>query len=450
MIVNLLKASDCHVISINYLGDWGTQYGMLAVGFQKYGDWQRLDSEPIKHLYDVYVKINKDAEKDPQIFEQAKQYFNQMEKGEKTNLEMWEKFRELSIKEYARVYSRLGINFDVYSGESIAQKGVAKVLELLKEKNLLVEKDQAKTVDLSAFKLANPVLVKSDGSTLYLTRDIAMAINRYEQYKFGHMYYVAGAEQAEHFKHLFKILELMGYDWAKNCSHVAFGKVLEMSTRKGTAVFLDEILDEATAQMKRIMGIGEDEVKRKAGESEDEMSDQEELTIFKKKPRHLTDEEADKISKIVALSAVVIQDVQARRIKDYKFNWNRMTDANGDTGPYLMYTHARLASIERVNKLEITPLVDYEVLNNPEIFQIILLISKFPEIVSQSVEKLEPYLLVNFLFELSRAINSANNSIRVKDNPKHIALARLLLVWSVRNTIGNGLRLLGLTPLDKM
>lgn len=250
-LAKLHKACGYTVISENYLGDWGKQYGLLAVGFAKFGDEKLLKSEPIKHLFEIYVKVNKAAEEDPTIHDEARAYFTRMEKGDPEALKLWREMREMSITEYKKIYARLNVAFDVYGGESMQSEGMVKQLELLESKKLLeVEPKGAKLIDLEKYKLGKVVVVKQDGSTLYITRDIAAAVSRWEKHHFDHQFYVVAKQQDLHFQQLFKTLELMGHEEiSSRCTHINFGMVKGMKTRTGEVVFLTDILDEAQRVM---------------------------------------------------------------------------------------------------------------------------------------------------------------------------------------------------------
>lgn len=302
-----------------------------------------------------------------------------------------------------------------------------KELANLKEKNLLEESNGAQVVDLDKWKLGKALVTKKDGTTLYITRDIAAAADRAEKYNFDKMFYVVAAQQNLHFQQLFKILELMGYEWGKKCQHINFGMVKGMSTRKGTVVFLEDILHEAATQMMELMQKNE---KKFA-----EISNPEE------------------VADIVGLSAVVIQDLGARRVKDYDFDWARMTSSEGDTGPYLQYAHARLCSIERKAKeagFELASEVDTSLLVEEEAHNIATVLGKFQDTIVQASNSLEPCVIVNFLFDLSHAISHGHEKLRVVGSEKKLAEARLYLFHCARVTLGNGLKILGLKPLERM
>jgi len=425
-LCNIHKANGYNVIGINWLGDWGVQFGKLAVGFEKWGDEEKLKSEPLRHLYEVYVKVNKACDEDAELNKRAHEFFKRMELGDKEALAVWNRFRDLSIADLNKTFARLNIKFDVISGESQMNQEIAdEAMKTLREKGLLVEDAGAQIVPLKEYGLTNAILKKSDDTTLYLTRDLAAAIERYNQFKFDKMFYVVSAQQSLHFQQLFKTLELMGYTWAKNCVHIPFGMVKGMSTRKGTAVFLDDILGEAQQTMLNTMKANA----AKLGE---------------------LDTEPEAVADVIGVSAVVAQDFSARRIKDYDFEWARMTSFEGHTGPYLEYAHARLCSVERKCGFPLNPAADLSLVTEPEAANLLLEIARFPEVVKSALESLEPVTILTYLFDLSHAISVAHSVLWVKDRERPLAEARLLVYHAARVTLGNGLRLLGLTPLERM
>ena len=426
-LVNTHKAGGYDVIGINWLGDWGVQFGKLAVGFEKWGNEEALKKEALRHLYEVYVKVNAACAEDKALDKEAHEFFRKMEDGDEGSLKVWNKFRDLSITDLNKTYKRLNIAFDVISGESHMNQAIAdEALATLKEKGLLREDQGATIVPLKEVsKLPNAILRKSDDTTLYLTRDIAAAIERYREFHFEKMFYVVSAQQSLHFEQLFKTLELMGHAWAKNCVHVPFGMVKGMSTRKGTAVFLDDILNEARSTMLEVMSKNKGKI--------DEL-----------------DEDPEKVADVVGVSAVVVQDFNARRIKDYDFEWARMTSFEGHTGPYLQYAHARLCSVERKCGFPLNPAADVSLLTEKEAHILLLEIARFPEVIRQAREALEPITLVTYLYDLAHAISVAHSALWVKGREQALADARLMLYHVARITLGNGLRIIGLTPLERM
>jgi arginyl-tRNA synthetase len=425
-----------NVVSENYLGDWGKQYGLLAIGFKRYGDSKELEQHPIKHLYELYVRINQDAETDPTIHDQARDYFRLMEDGDEAALELWSRMRELSIEEYKRMYAKLNVQFDVYGGESVHGPQIPDQLKLLVSLGLLTEADNgAKIIDFEEYdtNLGKTVIVKKDGTTIYITRDIAAAIDRWVKHEFEKMFYVVASPQTLHFQQLFKILELCKYQFHSRCQHISFGLVQGMSTRKGQVVFLSDVFDEA----KHVM-----------------------LTQMKESEKTKIDEieNPEQTAETIGLSAIVVADLSAKRIKDYTFDWERVTSFEGDTGPYLQYNHSRLCGIERKalekNGWDIQKILDnfmgYGLLTEPECRVLAWQIAKYPEAVQQSFNALEPCAIVQYLFGLCHSISSANSVLNVIHAEETLGKARLVLFHAARLVLNDGLKLLGLTPLERM
>ncbi|KAF9362187.1 Arginyl-tRNA synthetase [Mortierella sp. NVP85] len=462
----LLRGFGYQVIGINYLGDWGKQYGLMAVGFDRYGDRTKLRQDPIKHLYDVYVKINRDIADNPELDKLANQYFKQMEDGDPVVLSLWQEFRSLSIKVYKVMYKRLGIEFDVYSGESESAKYVPQAYELLKDRGLLKEQeDGAWIVDLTDHGLGICTLRRADGTTLYLTRDIAACLERRERFRFDRHLYMIGDDQNLHMKRLFKIMEL-AYEneaktlassssqphWSRALQHISFGKVQGMSTRKGKAIFLEDILD--TAQSTMLEKMKENESKFEAVKETFQLQKGLKGTEPGGSRNSAGLEEKEEGVALVAdqlgISAVVIQDFQARSSKGYEFSWKRMTESTGNTGIYLQYAHARLCG----SGVRFNPDANTDLLTEPEAFELANAISIYPEVTLQALQSFEPSTIVNYLFGLSHAISSANQVLQVKSTAeageRDLAEARMLLLWAARVTLGNGMRVLGLEPLERM
>lgn len=374
-----------------------------------------------------------DASEDETVHDQARAYFKKMEDGDAEALGLWKKFRDLSIVAYKAIYARLNVNFDLYSGESqysLAQMG--ECLEELKAKNIVTPDGGALIVDLKPHGLGTAVIGKSDGSLLYLSRDIAAASHRYEEYGFDKMVYCVGTQQDHHFKQLFKILELSGKTWGQKCEHVGFGLIKSkdgnMSTRKGSVVFLSQILDQVKDEMHEVMKKNE----AKYAQIED--------------PEHVSD--------TVGMSSIIIQDMGARRVKDYAFDWSRMLSFEGDTGPYLQYAHARLCSIERKVAFKVTPStiksINLSLLQEPEALLVMDILVTYPEVLAEISTVLEPCQLVNWCFRLAHAVSSAISELWVAGREEDVAHARLAMYSAARVCLGNALTLLGLEPLERM
>ncbi|CDZ97815.1 arginyl-trna synthetase [Phaffia rhodozyma] len=436
---NLYETCGWEVLRINYLGDWGKQFGLLAIGFKKHGNEQALQDDAIKHLFDVYVQINKDMEAEKlegseATEDEARAFFKAMEDGDETALALWARFRDYSIEKYKSTYGRLNIHFDVYSGESqVKTENMVHAVDRLQEMGIVVEKDKALIADLTKYKLESAVVRKKDGTTIYITRDIGAAKERYEEYKFDKMIYVVASQQNLHLAQFFKVLELMGYSWAQNgtLQHINFGMVLGMSTRKGTVKFLNDILEEAASTM------------------------MEQMQRNQAKYEQIVD--PVKCADVLGMSAVKIQDMSAKRHLDYTFNLKKMTAFEGDTGVYIQYAHVRLASLERKNPNVVLPsdlsLINTDLLTEDKAHDIIYLLSLYPDTVKLAYKLSEPSTIVTYIFRLAHAISAAWDSVRVQSSTgvdPEVAKARLYLFLCARDVLGSGMRLLTLTPLDRM
>ncbi|KAK9367115.1 hypothetical protein V1509DRAFT_672515 [Lipomyces kononenkoae] len=491
------------VVRINYLGDWGKQFGLLAIAFAKFGDEAELERDPINHLFKVYVTVSsaqaaeKDAgaaaeavlalkasldtegiseeakadleskladaeikakqlakealaaaivldknhplkdEKDidPAYFiprpvdSEAKAYFKRMESGDKEALAVWTRFRELSIAKYTKTYERLNIHYTDYSGESqVSDASIQHAVDILQEKGVLYEDRGAKLIDFTKYnkKLGKALVQKSDGTTLYLTRDLGAAIERYDKYKFDKMIYVVAAQQDLHLAQLFKTMELCEFPWAKDMVHINFGMVTGMSTRRGTVVFLDTILEETKDAMHEVM---------KKNESKYEQVDN-----------------PDEVADLVGISAVMVQDMQSKRINNYKFDWSRMLSFEGDTGPYLQYAHSRLCSVERRAEISHEQLMaaDFSLLTEPIAEELIRTLAQYPDVLINAHRNYEPSTVVSYLFKLTHIVSSCYNILWVAGQEPALATARLALYSSAREILKSGMILLGLTPVERM
>jgi arginyl-tRNA synthetase len=433
---NLYEQLGWNVTRINYLGDWGKQFGLLAVGFDKYGSEEALERDPINHLFEVYVKVNKDIEAEGDSLPEeestngkARAYFKRMEDGDEEALKYWKRFRELSIIKYIDTYQRLNIKFDSYSGESqVSQELMNNALQIFKEKGLTHEDQGAVLIDLKKFnkKLGKCIVQKSDGTTLYLTRDVGEAIQRYEKYHFDKMIYVIASQQDLHTAQFFEILKQMGFEWADRLQHINFGMVLGMSTRKGTVVFLDTILEETKDKMHEVMK--------------------------KNEQKYSQIENPEEVADLVGISAVMIQDMQSKRINNYEFKWERMLSFEGDTGPYLQYAHSRLRSVERNSEISAEDLLsaDYSLLTEPQAELLIRLLAQYPDVLRNASKTNEPSTVVTYLFRLTHQVSSCYDVLWVAGQEKELAISRLALYSSARQVLYNGMTLLGLTPVDRM
>uniref|UniRef100_A0AAZ3P2S2 Probable arginine--tRNA ligase, mitochondrial n=1 Tax=Oncorhynchus tshawytscha TaxID=74940 RepID=A0AAZ3P2S2_ONCTS len=415
---------------VNYLGDWGMQFGLLGAGFQLFGCQEKLKKNPLQHLFDVYVQVNKEAENNEVIGQAAREFFRRLEQQEHQALLLWKQFREITVEEYQQVYKRLGVHFDIYSGESFHQQQAQEVVQQLQRRGLLKTTEKGTgVVDLSSAgdMSSYSTVLRSDGTSLYITRDLAAAIDRKERYNFDEMIYVTDKSQGIHFQQLFQILLAMGHSChnTKNrlCQHVPFGLVQGMKTRLGEVVFLEDVLDEARARMLRNMS-------------------QSKTT----KEMVYPEDTAEK----VGISALIVQDFKGPLGSDYKFDWDRILQAQGDTGVFLQYTHARLCSlIHRYGDRE-EGAFDPSLLLDQRSISILQHLLRYDEVLYQSVQDLQPKHLVNFLMTLSHLAASAHRELPVKGSPQAVAQARLRLFSGVCTVLANGMKILGITPVEKM
>ncbi|MDT2756786.1 arginine--tRNA ligase [Enterococcus asini] len=419
----ILEKIGYQPVRINHLGDWGTQFGKLIVAYKKWGSEAAVKEEPIKELLRLYVDFHEKAETEPALEDEARAWFKKLEDGDQEATSLWQWFRDESLKEFNKIYGLLDVSFDSMNGEAFYNDKMAEVVELLEEKHLLKEDQGAEIVDLSAYDL-NPALIrKSDGATLYITRDLAAAIYRKRTYDFAKAIYVVGNEQSNHFKQLKAVLKEMGFDWSEDIYHVPFGLITKdgkkLSTRKGKIILLEEVLLEATALAK--------------------------AQIAEKNP---TLENQDQVAREVGVGAVIFHDLKNDRLNNFDFDLEEVVRFEGETGPYVQYSHARAMSI--LAKAQFTPdeKATYA-LADENSWEVIKLLQKYPETVMQAADKFEPSVIAKHAIKLSQAFNKyyANVKILTDDAEKP---ARLALVYAVTVVLKEDLRLLGLQAPDKM
>lgn len=418
-------------VRINHLGDYGTQFGKMIVAYRRWGNEEDVRREPIKTLLAYYVKFHEEAEKDPSLEDEARATFTRLENGEKEEYALWEWFREESLKEFTYVYDLLGIEFDSYAGESFYSDKMDRIVELMKDKGILKESEGAQIVDLEEYGMPPALIKKKDGSTLYITRDIAAAVYRKEHYNFDRNIYVVASQQNLHFQQWFKIIELMGYDWAQECVHVPFGMVsLEdgtLSTRKGKVVFLLDVLNNAIEKTKQIMI-----------------------------EKNGSDENLEEISREVGIGAVVFQELSNNRIKDYVFSWDKVLNFEGETGPYVQYTHARAASVLRnageaaQKALSSASSLDMSCAVSDTAYELVKLIYRFPEVVKEAAEKYEPSVITRHIIDIAQYFNRFYHDERILVEDEAEKQAKLAVVYAAKQTIANGLALLGVSAPEKM
>ncbi|MGI6383102.1 MAG: arginine--tRNA ligase [Tissierellaceae bacterium] len=424
-LYKIYKFLGFNTIAINHLGDYGTQFGMLISAYKKWGDKEVIEEDPINELLKLYVRYNEEAEEKPELKDEARYWFKELENGNQEAYELWSWIREVSLKEFNRVYDMLNIKFDSYAGESFYSDKMQRVLDELNEKNLLEESQGAYLIDLEEYGMPPALIKKSDGSTLYTTRDIAAAIYRKETYDFYKNIYVVASQQNLHFQQWFKVVELMGYEWAKDCIHIPFGMVsLEdgpLSTRRGRVVFLEDVLNKAVESTLEIINERNPDLENKK-----------------------------EVAKQVGIGAVIFQELFNQRIKDYVFSWERTLSFDGETGPYVQYTHARANSLLERGSFNIGDQVDINLLLSEDEIDIIRMIYDFPGVVMDAMEKNEPFFITRQIVELAKGFNKFYHNAQIIVEDEELRKARLLLTYLVKNTIKVGLGLLGIEAPNKM
>lgn len=417
-----LIAEKCgyQTVRINHIGDWGTQFGKLIVAYRLWGKEEKVKADPIKELLKLYVRFHEEAENNPDLDDQGRESFKKLEDGNEEALALWEWFREESLKEFSKIYEQMGISFDSYYGEAFYNDKMPQVVESLQQKGLLEKSEGAVVVPLSDLP---PCLIKKrDGSTLYATRDLAAAIYRQDTYHFTQSLYVVGNEQSLHFQQLFAVLEKMGYEWQTGMKHVSFGMMLKdgkkMSTRKGKVVLLEEVVDQAISLAMK--------------------------NIEEKNP-YL--EEKEEVAQQVGVGAIMFHDLKHHRLNDVEFSLEDMLKFEGETGPYVQYTHARASSLLQKGQYQKTS--QHEITNAEESWIVVKLLLAFPDVIMRAFHTHDPSQVSKYIVDLSRAFNQYYGSVRILDNSKQKD-SRLTLVYSVKVVLKEGLRLLGLKAPEEM
>ena len=419
------------VVRINHLGDYGTQFGKMIVAYRKWGNKEDVQREPIKTLLSYYTKFHEEAGKNPELDEEARRVFVKLENGEAEEVALWKWFKEESLKEFEKVYKMLNIQFDSYAGESFYSDKIPAAVAQLEEKGLLKESQNSIIVDLDQFGLAPALVKKSDGSTLYITRDIAAALYRKDTYDFYKCLYVVASQQDLHFKQLFKVMELMGNQWAQNCIHVQFGMVSlaegTLSTRKGRVVFLEDVLNKAVEKTREVVV-----------------------------EKGVVSENIDRVAEEVGIGAVVFNELAHNRIKDYTFDWDKVLNFEGETGPYVQYTHARSCSLLRkagkdmVSKAKNLDNIDYEKLTSNTMYELAKLIHNMPEVIKEAADRYEPSVITRHVVKIAQGFNRFYNEERILQGDATGTVSRLTLVIATKNAIKNGLALLGIKAPERM
>lgn len=428
-LYNIYKYLGYNVTGVNHLGDYGTQFGKLIEGYKMWGKEYDIEKDPINELTKIYIRINEACKNDEQILENCRNNFKKLEDGDSYCVEIWKKFRELSLQEFQKVYDLLGSKFDSWNGESFYSDKMTEVIEILEKTGKLIESQGAKIIDLEDKGINTPCIIeKSNGSTTYATRDLAAILYRARTYDFDKALYVTSYEQVLHFKQVFEVAKLLGLDekYTKGLEHVSFGMVLlpegKMSTREGNIIKLEDLLNEAISRAQEI--------------------------IEQKNPEL---ENKEEVAKKVGIGAVIFNDMSASRIKDEVFDWNTILNFQGETGPYVQYTYVRTKSVlEKAGYLPKIEEVKVENLADEYSLAILKLIYNFEDVLIQVTDKNEPSILARYLIDLAKAYSSFYNENKIIVEDKDIQNARVYLTYAVSEVLKQGANLLGIQMPEKM
>ncbi len=411
---------------INHLGDWGTQFGKLIVAYKKWGSKEDVERDGVAELMRLYIKFHNQAAEDDTLNDQAREWFSQMEQGNEEALSIWQWFVDISLKEYKGTYELLGMEFDHYLGESFYRDKTADVVKRLQDANLLEESEGAKIVNLDEYNMPPCLIMKKDGSTIYATRDLAAIFYRKETWNFDKCLYVTGQEQKLHFAQVFKVVELLGNEWAKDSLvHIPYGLVSlegsKLSTRSGNIIYAEDILRHAIEKVKE--------------------------TMSEKNPK-LADR--DDIARIVGVGAIIFHDLYNQRIKDVSFKWDKILNFDGETGPYVQYTYVRCASILRNVTYDENAAIDYSLLLDDAAIALLKEINKFPQVIKDAAEKYEPCVIARFAMDVAQSFSHFYNADRVNVGDENLRNARVKLVAMTKRTLKDALALLGVDCPEQM
>ena len=436
VIKNIYKFLGYNTIGVNHLGDYGTQFGKIIAAYKLWGNDDQINADPINQLLKLYVDFNNLCKTDENMLETARNYFNRLENGDEESVKLWNWFKDISLLEFQKVYDKLKVEFDSYRGEAYHSQFINDVVKELEEKNLLTESDGCKIVNLDKYNLPPALILKSNSSSTYITRDIATALTRKKDYNFSKNIYVVATQQKLHFEQLIAVLKEMGYEWANDCIHVSFGMVsvkddflgtsAKLSTREGNVIFLNDVLEKSVEKTLEIIN-----------------------------ERNNTLENKEIVAKEVGIGAVIFQELFNTRIKDYSFDWNNVLNFEGETGPYVKYSAARAYSISekndfysKINNIDISKFSNYEM--NVDELALVKSIYKFEDILLDSAKKYEPSILARYITEVAKLFNKFYNSCPINNQEENIKEFRLVLTYCSRILIEIGLGLLGMDTPKKM
>ena len=424
---NIYRALGYEVVGVNHLGDWGSQFAKLILAWNYWGEGELTADITIQKLLELYVRINEEIEDNPELEQEARDWFRRLEDGDEEAVRMWQVCVDVSFKEFDRVYDMLDIGFESIAGESFYQDKMPATLDRLRSKGLLTESEGATIVDLEKWDMPPLIALRSDDATLYGTRDLAALEYRWETYRFEKLLYVVDVAQSLHFRQLFQVLELMGYDWREKCAHVQFGRLRfkdggGASTRRGNVVFLEDVLNRAIELTQKI--------------------------IADKNPDLPNGEQ---IARDVGIGAIIFADLDSKRTRDIVFDWDEVLNFNGETGPYLQYTHARYCSVLRRYDGTLPPRdIDFALLNETEAIEVVKCLARFPGQIQKAADEYEPSAVTTLMIELCTVANRFYNAHQVISEQADLTAARVALVYAIKTVLASGLSLLGMKAPEQM
>ncbi len=423
-IVNLAKSQGYNVVGLNHLGDWGVQFGKLAWAYMNWGHEYPFEKEPFPSLYKLYVRFHQEAESKPELENAGAKVFKQLEDGDAQVVEIWKKFVAISLADYQRIWDQLGVKHDLVRGESFYNDRLKPVEEELERKGLLVESDGAMVVHLDEFDMPPCLIRKSDGASLYATRDLASAIYRMQELNADLNLYVVGVDQTLHFRQVFKVLHKMGYSWTDRCHHIAFGmyrfKDAKVSTRKGTAIFLEDILEKAVELVREII-----------------------------KQKNPSLENAEKVARQVGIGAVVFNDLVNDRVKNVEFDWDRILDFAGDSGPYVQYCGVRCLSVTRKYGKPVAS--EFKIaLDTPEEKELLRTLLSYPDTLAAAFDGFKPHILAGYLIDVCHRFSLFYTKCDILGESPELESSRMTLVQAVHHVLEEGLKILGMELPDAM
>lgn len=424
---NIYRALGYEVVGVNHLGDWGSQFAKLILAWNYWGEGELTADITIQKLLELYVRINEEIEDNPELEQEARDWFRRLEDGDEEAVRMWQVCVDVSFKEFDRVYDMLDIGFESIAGESFYQDKMPATLDRLRSKGLLTESEGATIVDLEKWDMPPLIALRSDDATLYGTRDLAALEYRWKTYRFEKLLYVVDVAQSLHFRQLFQVLELMEYDWREKCAHVQFGRLRfkdggGASTRRGNVVFLEDVLNRAIELTQKI--------------------------IADKNPDLPNGEQ---IARDVGIGAIIFADLDSKRTRDIVFDWDEVLNFNGETGPYLQYTHARYCSVLRRYDGTLPPRdIDFALLNETEAIEVVKCLARFPRQIQKAADEYEPSAVTTLMIELCTVANRFYNAHQVISEQADLTAARVALVYAIKTVLASGLSLLGMKAPEQM